>query len=410
MAGEFQGQFNEAMREAEARGRQEADFDETVEQSASDRSRASFEPDSSIRARARSRARSPRRVLPPSTLAGPTPSRPLIGPERLTQFEPAPIASRSLPERRAPVERACRRPRPRPGRDPARPSQTVASPSGAKIMSQDDIEASTRAADRASDRAAGAADQVADRLRRHVLRLLLLRQADLQHPALAVSSGLRRRRSRTCSLIYTAPLEYLFTQIKVAVFGAALPRVSRSSRRRSTSSSRPASTRTSATPSCPISSRRRSSSCSARLVVYFFAMPMVMRFSLGMQQAGGDGQRGDRAPAEGQRLSVADHDADLRLRHLLPAAGGPDAARPGRHHRLGLPQGQAPLRHRHRLRHRGGADAARRDQPARRSRCRRCSSTSSRSSRSAWSRRSAQAAEAPRRASTAIGAFRLDLA
>ena len=40
------------------------------------------------------------------------------------------------------------------------------------------------------------------------------------------------------------------------------------------------------------------------MVVYFLVMPMLVRFSLGMQQLGGEGQRRDRAAAEGRRVSV----------------------------------------------------------------------------------------------------------
>ena len=89
-------------------------------------------------------------------------------------------------------------------------------------------------------------------------------------------------------LVYTHGLEYLFTQIQVAAFGAGFLAFPGDRRARSTSSSRPASTRTSAAPSCPISSRRRCCSRSARRCVYFIAMPLLMRFSVGMQQIATD--------------------------------------------------------------------------------------------------------------------------
>ena len=94
---------------------------------------------------------------------------------------------------------------------------------------------------------------------------------------------------------------------------------SRWSRRRSTCSSRPASIATSAARSCRIWSRRRSSSRSARLVVYFLVMPLLVQFSLGMQQLGGAGQARDRAAAQGRRISRPDHVAGPRLRHRVPA-------------------------------------------------------------------------------------------
>ena len=125
-------------------------------------------------------------------------------------------------------------------------------------------------------------------------------------------------------LIYTAPLEYLFTQIKLAVFGAGFfsfpvvatqiykfvaPGLYKNER----DAFRPYLV---ATPCLFVL---------GAAVVFFIAMPIVMRFSIGQQQTGA-GRGRDRAAAEGQRVSLADHDADLRLRDHLPAAGRADAA------------------------------------------------------------------------------------
>ena len=99
------------------------------------------------------------------------------------------------------------------------------------------------------------------------------------------------------------------------------------------------------------------------MVVYFLVWPMLARFSLGMQQLGGDGRGDDRAVAQGRGLPGADDEADLRLRHRFPVAGDPDAARPRRHRHLRHAQVEAALFHRHRLRHRRRADPARRAQP-----------------------------------------------
>ena len=49
-------------------------------------------------------------------------------------------------------------------------------------------------------------------------------------------------------------------------------------------------------------------------VVYFIVMPLIVRFSLGMQQSRG-GAGGDRAAAQGRRISVADD-----VRWCLPSA------------------------------------------------------------------------------------------
>ena len=75
-----------------------------------------------------------------------------------------------------------------------------------------------------------------------------------------MSGGRRRGHAK---LIYTAPLEYLFTQIKIAAFGAgffAFPVIATQIYK----FVRPAFTGTSATRSGPICSPRRSSSCWAR--------------------------------------------------------------------------------------------------------------------------------------------------
>lgn len=90
-------------------------------------------------------------------------------------------------------------------------------------------------------------------------------------------------------LIYTAPLEYLFTQIKIAAFGAAFlsfpvvaiqiykfvaPGLYRNERQ----------------AFLPYLYATPAFFVLGALVVYFVAMPIVMQFSLGQQQAGGEGQ------------------------------------------------------------------------------------------------------------------------
>ncbi len=133
--------------------------------------------------------------------------------------------------------------------------------------------------------------------------------------------------------IYTALLEYFITQLKVAMFGAAFlsfpvvatqiymfvaPGLYRHERQ----------------AFLPYLVATPIFFVLGALVVYFLVMPMLVRFSLGMQQAAGRGHGRDRAAAEGRRISLADDGADLRLRHRLPAAGDPDAARPHRHHHV----------------------------------------------------------------------------
>ena len=162
--------------------------------------------------------------------------------------------------------------------------------------------------------------------------------------------------------IYTALLEYFVTQLKLAMFGAAFlsfpvvaaqiymfvaPGLYRNERK----------------AFLPYLIATPFFFTLGALVVYFLVLPMLIRFSLHMQQPGDANDAVDRAAAQGRRISVADDDAGAGLRRRLPAAGDPDAARPHRHHHLGAAQGKAALFHRRRLHPGGGADAARRDQP-----------------------------------------------
>ncbi len=127
-------------------------------------------------------------------------------------------------------------------------------------------------------------------------------------------------------LIYTAPQEYFFTQIKVALFTAAFL-------------------------ACPIIFSQVYAFVAPGLYKhernafrpYLFATPVF--FALGdaarlfhrhaepaavlHRHAAGQraGQGADRIAAAGQRISLADHDADLCVRRDVPIAGGADAAR-----------------------------------------------------------------------------------
>ena len=90
-------------------------------------------------------------------------------------------------------------------------------------------------------------------------------------------------------LIYTAPLEYFFTQLKVALFGAGFlgfPIVAT----QIYMFVAPGLYRHERDAFLPYLIATPIFFFFGALVVYFFAMPMVMKFSLGMQQAGGDGR------------------------------------------------------------------------------------------------------------------------
>ena len=74
--------------------------------------------------------------------------------------------------------------------------------------------------------------------------------------------------------------------------------------------------------------------------VYYFIFPMAWRFFLSFETPRRRaGRAADPARGPGRRVSRPGHEADLRLRHRLPAAGGADPAGPGRH-RLGRPARQ----------------------------------------------------------------------
>lgn len=89
-------------------------------------------------------------------------------------------------------------------------------------------------------------------------------------------------------LIYTAPLEYLFTQIKIAVFGAAFlsfPVVATQIYKFVA----PGLYKNERQAFLPYLVATPFFFALGAAVVYFIAMPMVMNFSLGQQQAGGEG-------------------------------------------------------------------------------------------------------------------------
>jgi sec-independent protein translocase protein TatC len=85
-------------------------------------------------------------------------------------------------------------------------------------------------------------------------------------------------------LIYTAPLEYLFTQIKIAAFGAGFfafpvfvaPGLYKNERQ----------------AFAPYLAATPIFFVAGAAMVFFFAMPVLMKFSIGMQQAATDGQAG----------------------------------------------------------------------------------------------------------------------
>ena len=82
------------------------------------------------------------------------------------------------------------------------------------------------------------------------------------------------------------------------------------------------------------------------LLVYFAVMPLLIRFSVSLQQVNVPGEATIELLPKVERVSVADHDAHLRLRHRLPTACHSDPSRPRRHRQLRLSRPDAALRHR----------------------------------------------------------------
>jgi sec-independent protein translocase protein TatC len=142
------------------------------------------------------------------------------------------------------------------------------------------------AADGALDRAAFAADQGADRLRHRLCRLLLLRQDDLQRADLAVRLG---RGPGEFQVHLYRLLEYFVVQLKLAMFGAAFisfPVVATQIYKFVA----PGLYRHEKQAFLPYLVATPIFFLLGAVVVYAVVWPMLARFSLSMQQAGGDGQ------------------------------------------------------------------------------------------------------------------------
>ena len=198
MAAEFQGQFQEAMREAEMADLKKS-FDEVKEAATgftSGNLMTSLQKDVSkaLRHRRHRQAGGVRRrcqVAPAIERARHADDTGDADPGNLHRGRGAcrGIASRWRSRRK--LRRSPRRRTPRP--------QRLTSSRTPKRHERRGYRGQQGAADGSLDRAALAADQGAARLRRRLHLLLLLRQADLQRAGLAVRLGRRRRRIRSSS-------------------------------------------------------------------------------------------------------------------------------------------------------------------------------------------------------------------
>ena len=157
-------------------------------------------------------------------------------------------------------------------------------------------------------------------------------------------------------MIYTAPQEFFFTEMKLALFGAvfiAFPVIAS----QIYMFVAPGLYRRERKAFLPFLIATPILFLLGAALVYFVVMPLAMTFFLSMQQTG-DSKVHIQLTAKRQRISLADHDADPRLRHLLPAAGAADPAWPRRPRHRRPAQGQAPHRHPHRLHRCRRADPA----------------------------------------------------
>jgi sec-independent protein translocase protein TatC len=99
-------------------------------------------------------------------------------------------------------------------------------------------------------------------------------------------------------------------------------------------------------------------------VVYFLVMPMLVRFSLGMQQSPGEATAEIALlPKVGEYLSLM-MGLIFRVRHRISAAGDPHAPGPRRYRHVRAAQGKRRYFIVGAFRDRGGAHAARRAQSA----------------------------------------------
>ena len=69
-------------------------------------------------------------------------------------------------------------------------------------------------------------------------------------------------------------------------------------------------------------------------LAYYFVFPFAWKFFASFQDPTGGGGVPIELLPQGQRISGPGDEADLRLRHHLPASGGADAAGQGRHHQF----------------------------------------------------------------------------
>ena len=158
--------------------------------------------------------------------------------------------------------------------------------------------------------------------------------------------------------IYTALLEYFITQLKLALFGAgfiSFPIVATQIYKFVA----PGLYKHEKQAFLPYLVATPFFFLLGSLLVYFVVLPMLVRFSLGMQQAGSDETAQIQLlPKVGEYLSLM-----MSLIFAFGIAFQPDAARADRHHHRQDAARKAPLLHRRRLHHRRRPDPARRAEP-----------------------------------------------
>ena len=278
MAAEFQGQFQEAMREAEMADLKKS-FDEVKEA-------ASGFTGGNIMTSLQKDVSESLRIDDVDKPASSETSAPALSTCRLFRQHPrrpprdirrgrgprGGVAAAGRLRRKFTVSPRRRTPRPQPD-----------APRTPKRHERRRYRGQQSAADGSPDRAALAADQGAAGVRRRLHLLLLLRQADLQRAGVAVVWVAGAENSK---FIYTALLEYFLTQLKLALFGAgfiSFPIVAAQIYKFVA----PGLYKHERGAFLPYLIATPFFFVMGSMLVYFVVLPMLVRFSLGMQQMGG---------------------------------------------------------------------------------------------------------------------------
>ena len=138
-------------------------------------------------------------------------------------------------------------------------------------------------------------------------------------------------RASSRQLIYTALYEAFFTYMKVAFFGGAFISFPDRSPTQLWLFIAPGLYRSEKRAILPFLVATPVLFVMGAALAYYFVFPFAWQFFLSFETPTGARRHADRADGEGQRISRPGDEADLRLRHRLPAAGALTLLAQGRH-------------------------------------------------------------------------------